>query len=88
MTCFDPDWVVHPGELLREELQTRGMTETELALLTGVTLKHVSTVVNGHKPITPWYAVRLERVLGISARLWARMQADYDVGLLQGKMPL
>jgi HTH-type transcriptional regulator/antitoxin HigA len=74
----EPD-PVHPGEVLREELRERGMTQALLAEKSGLTPKHISMIVTGKSGIGTQAAHRLETVLGISARAWIRMQADYDV---------
>ena len=39
----------HPGELLLSELSKLGMKQKELALRTGLSEKHISTVINGNK---------------------------------------
>lgn len=76
---WEPDWRVHPGELIEEELAERGMTQTELATLSSYTLKHINRIVRGHADITAEAAIRLERVLGISAVFWLGMQAAWDL---------
>jgi addiction module HigA family antidote len=76
---FRPDWAVHPGEMLEEELDERGMTQTELAGAVGHSLKHVNQVCRGHVSVTAAFALRLERVLGASAEMWLRLQMAYDL---------
>lgn len=69
--------LAHPGEVLAEALEERGMTGAELARRAGFTEKHVSQLVNGKASITTDTALLLERVLGIPARLWMSLEHNY-----------
>lgn len=82
--AWEPRWVVHPGELVAEELRERGWSQAELARRTGFTQKHVSRVVTGQAGIGPEFAIALARAFGTSARVWMRLQADYKLGKAQG----
>ncbi len=77
------DLIIHPGETLIEVLEDRNMSQRELAIRTGVTEKHVSTVVHGQKNISPAFAKRLEYALGIEAGFWMNLQANYDREILE-----
>lgn len=77
------DLIIHPGETLIEVLEDRNMSQRELAIRTGVTEKHVSTVVHGQKNISPAFAKRLEYALGIEAEFWMNLQANYDREILE-----
>ena len=72
------DLIIHPGETLFEVIDDRNMTQKELAVRTGVTEKHVSTIINGTKPISVAYAKKLEYALGIEASFWINLQSNYD----------
>ncbi len=78
MNGLSREFIIHPGETLKEILEDRKMTQRELAKRTGVTEKHVSTIVNGLKPISVSYAKKLEYALGINAMFWINLQANYD----------
>jgi HTH-type transcriptional regulator/antitoxin HigA len=75
------DWTVPPGGILREAMEERDLTQGQLALATGYSQKHISQLVNGWVRITADAALRLERELGISARLLLHLQADHDLHL-------
>ena len=77
------DFIIHPGETLAEVLEDAEMTQRDLAVRTGVTEKHVSTVINGKKNISASYAKKLEYALGIEASFWMNLQANYDRELLE-----
>jgi len=53
------------------------MSQTELAGRIGMSTKTLSQIVNCRAPVTPETAIQLERVLGVSARLWTGLDANY-----------
>jgi addiction module HigA family antidote len=75
---FSPDYAIHPGEILGETLQARGISHKELAARCKVSPKHISSIINGKSPITPETAVMLERILDIKASLWLKIDSDYS----------
>ena len=80
---LSPDLIIHPGETLTEILEDREMSQKELAIRTGMTEKHISTVVKGQKNISVAFAKKLEYALGIDASFWINLQANYDRELLE-----
>ncbi|NLC53369.1 MAG: HigA family addiction module antidote protein [Firmicutes bacterium] len=78
MNGLSREFIIHPGETVKEILEERGMTQRELAIRTGVTEKHISNVVNCQKPISVSFAKKLEYALGIDASFWINLQANYD----------
>lgn len=80
---LSPDLIIHPGETLREILEDREMSQKELAIRTGMTEKHISTVVKCQKNISVAFAKKLEYALGIDASFWINLQANYDRELLE-----
>jgi len=83
ITGLSRDLIIHPGETLFEVLEDREMSQKELAIRTGMTEKHISTVVNGMKPISVSFAKKLEYALGIEAEFWINLQSNYDKELLE-----
>ena len=73
----------HPGELLLSELSKLGMKQKELALRTGLSEKHISTVINGNKEISASFAHKLDIALGATPGTWAKHQADYDAQMAE-----
>jgi HTH-type transcriptional regulator/antitoxin HigA len=76
---FNPDYVIAPGETLREELEVLQMTQAELAERTGLSAKHVNQIVQGIAPVTPDTAVALGRVTTFEADFWSNLEAQYQV---------
>lgn len=72
------DFIIHPGETLKEILEDRGMSQRELAIRTGVKEPFISSLVNCQKDISVSFAKKLEYALGIDASFWINLQANYD----------
>ena len=72
------EYIIHPGENLKEVLENKGMNQNELAARSGVTTAHVSNIIRGSKSISVAYAKKLEYVLNIDASFWVNLQANYD----------
>ena len=77
------DYIIHPGETLAEVIEDREMTQRELAVRTGMTEKHISTVIHGQKSISAAFARKLEYALGIETSFWMNLQANYDREILE-----
>ena len=69
----------HPGELIRDELKERGMTQKLLAAEMGVKPSVLSETVNGKRSVSVNMALALEKALGIPADIWMTMQTQYDL---------
>ncbi len=74
---FAPDWVAIPGESISDLLEERGWSQAELAARTGFSDKHVNLLLKGKASITEETALKLERVLGSTARFWLNLEAQY-----------
>lgn len=74
---FQPDWLSPPGDTIADLIEERGWAQSEFAQRTGYTQKHVSLLINGKAPITEDTALKLERVLGSTARFWLTREAQY-----------
>ena len=74
---FAPDWVAVPGETIVDLLQERGWSQVDLAKRTGFTAKHVNLLLKGRAAITEETALKLERVLGSTARFWLNLEGQY-----------
>ena len=70
---------VHPGTILKEELEARGLSANAFALKLRVPPQRIQEIVAGRRGISPETALRFGRSLGTGARLWLAMQAAYDL---------
>lgn len=69
----------HPGEVLKEEIEYRGISQKELSLKTGISYSVLNDILNGKRAITEKYALLIEAALGIESDFWLRMQMDYNL---------
>jgi HTH-type transcriptional regulator/antitoxin HigA len=74
-----PDVAIPPGDVLAEELEARGLTQSRLARLMHRPLQAINEIVRGRKRITGATALELADALGTSAELWVRLEADYEL---------
>lgn len=74
---FAPDWIVTPGDTISDLLEERGWTQTELAQRLGCTPKHIHLLLKGTASITQDTALKLEKVLGSTARFWMGLETQY-----------
>lgn len=72
-----PGIAIPPGETLVEELEVRGMSQSELARRAGRPVQAINEIARGKKEITAETALAFEHVLGTSAEFWMRLEADY-----------
>ena len=82
---FKPAVAVHPGELIRDELAARGITQTQFAKVIGRPVQVVNEIVNGKKRVTADTALLVAAAFGTSAELWVNLQTAYD--LFHAKRP-
>lgn len=70
----------HPGEMLLEEfLKPLGITQSQFAVRLGVSYPRLNEIIHGRRAVTPDTALRLARVLGMSADFWLGLQLDWDL---------
>ena len=77
--ALDP---IHPGRILREDLQDEEISLNALALAIRVPANRISRIVNGRRGITANTAARLGRYFGTAAQYWLNLQNRYDLALI------
>ena len=75
--------LIHPGEMIKDELEYRGITQRALAEELGVSPSVVNEILNGKRAVNIEFAMLLEAALGIEADLWIRLQPEYNKQLLK-----
>jgi addiction module HigA family antidote len=73
----------HPGTGIKHDLEALGLTVSSAARRLGVSRQQLTSVMAGRSAISPEMAVRLEKGVGGSARLWLAMQAAHDLAQIQ-----
>lgn len=65
--------------LLEEFIRPLGISQAELAVRLGISYPRLNEIVRGKRGITPNSALRLARVVGMSAEFWLGLQLDFDL---------
>lgn len=73
---FEP---THPGELLKEEIEYRGISQKTLAKEIGISYKILNDILNCRRPVTTNTALLMEAALGIPAHILTGLQMDYNM---------
>jgi HTH-type transcriptional regulator/antitoxin HigA len=71
--------VFSPGEYIRDELEARGWTQTDLAKILGWWPKDVNRLVTGKQAITIETAKCLAEAFDTSAQLWMNLETSYQL---------
>lgn len=70
---------IHPGEILKEEIASRGILQKDFAETISVSYTRLNEILNGKRPITSDFALLVEAALGTPAEHWLNMQARYNL---------
>jgi addiction module HigA family antidote len=70
---------VHPGEILKEEIEYRGISKGKLAVQMGMSYRMLNNILNEKSPITTQNAMIFEAAMGIPAYMLIGMQTDYNI---------
>ena len=75
--------LIHPGEMIKDEIVARGLTQKELAQQMDVSYTVFNEILNGKRPVTTEYSLLLEAELGTDANIWIGLQADYNMQIMK-----
>jgi addiction module HigA family antidote len=73
---------IHPGEVLKDELEEIGLTQTALAKHIGVLPKTINEICRGKRGISAEMAVKLSKSLGGSPQFWLNLQNNWELSQL------
>ena len=79
---------VHPGEILREELDTLGLSVNELSRELGLPVNRMTMILDGHWHVSADTALRLAKYFGTTPQLWLNLQKTWELGRTQIKEEL
>jgi addiction module HigA family antidote len=65
--------------LLEEFLKPLEISQSAFAIRLGVSFPRLNEIIRGKRAVTPDTALRLARVLGMSADFWLGLQQDWDL---------
>ena len=70
---------VHPGEILRDELDELGLSASALSKALGVTATRLTTILGGQRGVSADTVLRLARYFGTTPRLWMNLQKTWEL---------
>ena len=70
---------VHPGEILQEMLDERGISQVELARHLKTDVARINEICRGRRGVSAQMAVLLGRSFGTSAGLWLNLQKNWEL---------
>ena len=69
----------HPGEVIKDEIEYRGISQRALAAEIGVSYTQLNEVLNGKRPLNTEMALLIGAALDIDAEPLLSMQTRYDM---------
>lgn len=78
-TTFDRFYPTHPGEVLKDELEERGISQRKFAESIGMGYSVLNEILNGKRPITTTSALMFEAALDIPADSLLKLQIKYNM---------
>ena len=76
---------VHPGEVLREELEALEMSAKAFASAMDVPGNRITGILNGQRGVTADTALRLSRYLGTTPEFWLNLQKTFELRVAERK---
>lgn len=73
----------HPGEVLKDEIEYRGISQTVLAKQMGLSYKILNDILNERRPLTTSTAMMFEAALNVPADSLMRLQLKYNMQLAE-----
>lgn len=74
-----PAYPTHPGEILKDEIEYRGISQRKLAEQMGLTYSVLNEILNARRPMTEKTALLFEAALGVDAEPLMRLQLKYNM---------
>jgi addiction module HigA family antidote len=70
---------IHPGEIVKDEVEYRGIKQRDLAAKMGISYSQLNEILNCKRPVNTEIALLFEASLGLSPKMLVGIQADYDM---------
>ena len=78
----------HPGEVLKDELEERGISQRKFAESIGMGYSVLNEILNGKRPVTTNSALMFEAALDIPADSLLKLQMKYNMHTAPERLPL
>ena len=71
--------VVHPGDILKDELAEMGVSPTAFARQIDVPPNRISQIIAGKRSVTSDTALRFGHWFGTDSQFWLNLQRQFDL---------
>ena len=76
---LEPHYLTHPGEVIKDELESRGISQRRLAAEIGVPASQLNEVLNAKRQLSAEMALLIEQALGLDAAPLLSLQMKYNL---------
>ena len=76
-------YATHPGEVLKDELEARGISQRKFAESIGMGYSVLNEILNGKRPVTTTSALMFEAALDIPADSLLKLKMGYNMHTAQ-----
>ena len=76
---LEPAFPTHPGEVVKDEIEYRGISQRKLAEQMGMGYSVLNEILNARRPVTEKTAMMFEAALGLNAETLIRLQTKYNM---------
>lgn len=80
-----PAIAIHPGEILKDELESRDIKQKDFSMLTGIPQTQLNEIIKGKRGINADIALIIGNALKMDAILWLNLQSSYDLDIAKIK---
>ena len=70
---------IHPGEILKEELNAIGLSANAFAAKLHVPANRITSILNYERAISPETAIRLAQFFSTTPEFWLNLQSAFDL---------
>ena len=72
-------FATHPGEVLKDEIEARGISQRKLADSMGLTYSVINEILNARRPLTAKTALMFEAAIDVPADSLMYLQTKYNM---------
>jgi addiction module HigA family antidote len=70
---------IHPGEVIKDEIEYRGISQGKLAAQMGISYKMLNNILNERRPVNTQTALLFEAALDVPADSLICLQTEYNM---------
>lgn len=84
MKSFNPGYVVHPSETVKEIMEEKDISPTELAIECGLPIDVIRFFLAGKINLSKYMAEQFSISLGSTPEFWLKLATDFEAGVKAG----